>query len=283
MNSSNAIPRRDFLKSVAASGAVAGIAARDIAAAPEKDSVYKIHAFDFDGVALRDSRWKQQYDNARDFYYSVPDDDILHGFRAAAGLPAPGKPLGGWAEPDSSVVMGQWLSGMSRLYRSNADTAMRDKAAYLMREFAKTVPPDGNARMDHYPYEKMVCGLVDMHNYAHTDGAIDLLERMTDYASKNFDRTRRPASPVPWENHSGKPLEWYTLSENLFRAYLATGNPKFKEFAEVWQYHPYWNKFAETASPAGATSVHAYSHVNSFSGAAMSYVVEGDPKYLNII
>ena len=156
MKANDGMPRRDFLKTVAASGAVAGIAARELRAQPEKASVYKIRAFDFDGVSLRDSRWKQQYDNAREFYFNVSDDDILHGFRAAAGLPAPGKPLGGWAEPDSSVVFGQWLSGMSRIYRNNADTEMRDKASYLMREFAKTVPPDGNARMEHYPYEKLV-------------------------------------------------------------------------------------------------------------------------------
>ena len=32
----------------------------------------------------------------------------------------------------------------------------------LFTEWAKTVKPDGNCGMNHYPYEKLVCGLVDM-------------------------------------------------------------------------------------------------------------------------
>src|ERR1041384_8146604 len=47
---------------------------------------------------------------------------------------------------------------------------------------------------------------------------------------------------------SGRPGEWYTLSENLYRAYLVTGDAKFKTFAAAWHYDPYWNKFAGTAS-----------------------------------
>src|SRR5262249_57229229 len=51
----------------------------------------------------------------------------------------------------------------------------------------------------------------------------------------------------------------------------------------LWLYHDYWNKFAKSASPTNAHSVHAYSHVNSFSSAAMAYRVTGDAKYLTII
>ena len=64
---------------------------------------------------------------------------------------------------------------------------------------------------------------------------------------------------------------------------METGNAKFREFGELWLYHPYWNKFAETAAPTNASGVHAYSHVNTFSSAAMAYAVTGDEKYLRII
>ena len=243
----------------------------------------KIEPFNFRGVRLLKSRWQEQYQSARDFYHGVSDDDILCGFRAAAGLPAPGKTLGGWCEKNSGTVLGQWLSGMSRMYCATGDTAMRDKAVLLMREFAKTVKPDGDCGLRHYPYEKLACGLVDLKAYADFDESIPLLEKITDWASRTFDRERAPAAPQPWEMHSGKPLEWYTLSENLYRAYQLTGNPKFKDFAEVWLYHHYWNKFADSADPADAYGVHAYSHVNTFSSAAMAYAVSADPVYLRII
>src|SRR3954467_13766097 len=229
--------RRDFLKGMAATGMLAATSARANTSSSDIDRhVIKIRAFDYDGVRLHDSRWNDQYLHAREFYFNVSDDDILHGFRAKAGLPAPGKPLGGWCDQRSSTVFGQWLSGMSRMYRATGDQAMGDKAMYLFAEFAKTVGPDGACRMDVYPYEKLVCGLVDMQQYAGESRALPLLERVTAYASKTFDRTRQPAAPKPWEMHSGKPLEWYTQPENLFRAYQLTGNKEFKDFAEVWLY-----------------------------------------------
>lgn len=82
---------------------------------------------------------------------------------------------------------------------------------------------------------------------------------------------------------SGRPTEWYTLSENLYRAFQLTGKSSYKEFGDVWQAHSYWNKFADTSNPADAYGVHAYSHVNTFSSAAMAYAVTGDANYLNII
>ncbi len=275
--------RRDFLKAAAATGVLAGVAGTSTDKPAEIEGRNRIRAFDYEGVRLRKSRWSEQYQRSRDFYFGVSNDDILQGFRAAAQLPAPGKPLGGWCAQNSNTVFGQWLSGMSRMAMATGDTAMRDKAAYLMTEFAKTVGADGNCHMNHYPYEKLICGLVDLHRYFGHPEAMKLAERVTDWAIKNFDRTRLPASPKPWENHSGKPLEWYTVGENLLRAYAETGNEKFREFGEVWLYHPYWNKFTETSAPVDASGVHAYSHVNTFSSAAMAYATSGDAKYLRII
>jgi uncharacterized protein len=243
----------------------------------------RLEPFDYQHVRLRPSRWKDQADTARAFYAAVADDDILHGFRKDAGLPAPGAPLGGWCGRNSSTVFGQWLSGMARISRATGDSALRDKAVRLVTEWSRTIKPDGNAGMGHYPFDKMVCGLLDLQLYAGFDGAIPMLEKITDFASRTFDRSNRLADPGHDTAYYGVPQEWYTLSENLFRAYRATNNPKFKTFAEVWLYHEWWNKFARTAAPADAHGVHAYSHVNTFSSAAMAYEVLGDASYLDIL
>jgi hypothetical protein len=234
-------------------------------------------------VRLLDSRWQQQLQQNRAYYLSLTNDDILHGFREAAGLPAPGMPLGGWCASNSSTVFGQWLSGMARLSKANADSELHDKASDLLTEWSKTVKPDGDCNMRHYAWEKLCCGLVDMHLYAGDPQAIPMLEKITDYASKNFEHQNMPASGAPHGAPSGRPGEWYTLAENLYRAYQATGNPKFREFAEVWLYTAYWNKFADTSAPQDVSGVHAYSHVNTFSSAAMHYEVTGDPTYLRIL
>ena len=91
---------------------------------------------------------------------------------------------------NSGGIFGQWLSGMSRMYRYTGDKEMRDKAITLFSEWSKTVGGDGNCRMRHYPFEKLVCGLVDLKRYADCDEAITVLAKVTDWASQNLDRER---------------------------------------------------------------------------------------------
>jgi len=293
----NPLSRRDFLKRMGVlafsssslfypSKKVRGLFRNDY---PVKKGVVQTKGkmvllpFDYQGVTLLPSRWQKQYASAREFYFNVSDDDILCGFRRAAGLPAPGKPLGGWASRDSSVIFGQWLQAMARTSSATGDEELRAKAVKLVEGWAKTLGPDGNPRMGHYPWEKMVGGLSDMVQYADYDEAARWLEKIVDWGIVHLDRTRTPAARTPWELHSGKPLEWYTLSENLYRAYLVTGKEKYKEFGDVWRYDHYWNKFALTNNPPDAHGVHAYSHCNSFSGAGMAYLLEGEERLLQMM
>lgn len=270
--------RRDFVRTAAAvSGALPLVAqAADAASRPAA----AIEPFDYQGVRLRKSRWQAQFQAARDYYLAVSNDDILYGWRKEAGLPAPGKPLGGWCARNSDTVFGQWLSGMSRIYRATADEAMRDKAAYLLAEWGRTVKPDGNCGMDLYAYDKLLCGLVDLKVYAGHAAAVPLLEKTLDYVMRTYSRERAPATRAEINAH---PAEWYTFAENLYRAYEVTGNEKVKDFAATYLDHEYWNKFAGTSAPADAHWVHAYSHVNTFSSAAKAYAVTGDAAYLRII
>ena len=250
---------------------------------PSSSSLIKIEPFEYRGVRLRESRQLDQFLSAREFYLGLNEDDVLKGFRAAVGLPAPGHGLSGWAARSAGGIFGQWLSGFSRMYRANGDGAAREKAVRLVTEFAKTVKSDGDCGQRHYAFDKLVCGLVDLQLYADHQDAIVFLEKICDWASKNFNHDNIPAIPMPKGAYQGRPSEWYTLGENLFRAYQLTGNPKFKSFAETWLYPAYWNKFADTAAPSDAYGGHAYSHVNTFSSAAMAYAVSGDPSYLRII
>jgi len=272
--------RREFLGTIPLG---AGMMARAVQAAPEPDSRIRLETFEYRGVRLLPSRWLDQVRQNRDYYFALADDDILKGFRAAAGLPAPGTTLGGWCERDSSPIFGQWLSGMARLSRATGDSALHAKAVHLMTEWGKTVKPNGDCGMRHYAWEKLVCGLVDMKVYGEEQSAVPLLERVTAFAEANFSRANRPASRDPHGSFSGNPGEWYTLAENLYRAWQATGDDRFRRFAEVWLYPAWWNRFAETSNPSDAYGFHAYSHVNTFSSAAMHYEVTGDPATLRIL
>ena len=54
-----------------------------------------LQTFDYEGVRLLPGPFLSQVDRARDVYGSIPNDDILKGFRSAAGLAAPGAGMSG--------------------------------------------------------------------------------------------------------------------------------------------------------------------------------------------
>jgi uncharacterized protein len=295
--------RRDFLGAVGALAPLAqSVLKAQSADAASGTTPYKkivLQPFDYSGVTLRPGMWQRQASAGRDFYLGLSNDDILHGYRVAAGAAnAPGRALGGWCSPNSNTVFGQWLQSMARMQRAYGDKDLLDKANILVSEYSKCWPgmSSGAARgsgrgatsgamggLSHYPYEKLVGGLVDMHHYGGHPEALALCGKITEAAAANFNRDRIPANRQPWDLHSGRPGEWYTLAENLYRAYQLTGNSMYKEFGDVWLYPAYWDKFAETADPKDAQGVHAYSHCNTFSSAALAYDVTGDVRYLRIL
>jgi len=291
------LTRREFTKLAAGACCAASLlGAKELQAT---DASRQLELFDYSGVSLLNSRFKAQYQSARDLFFNIPGDNLLLGFRQRAGLPAPGSPLIGWyggrwtdpshtsvRDPDIFNAFGQYISGMARMSKATNDTAIRDKASYLIDEWAKAMDPDGyfyysrKPQFPHYIFEKTVCGLVDLYAYTGNKKAIGYLERITAWAEKNLDRTRR--NPRAGERgFSADGTEWYTLSENLYRAHQITGDPRYKTFGDVWHYDNYWSLF--NGPNPRPDYRHAYSHCNTLSGAAMTYAVTSDPKYLDTI
>lgn len=278
--------RRNFLAASAATWLLPSAAA---AAGARLKAPGKLDYFDYRGVTLRPSRFRDQLQHARDHYFNMLDDDMLKGFRRQAGLPAPGKDMKGWCRNTCDATFGQWLSGMARMSRATGDTALRDKAIHLVTEWEKTFQPDrkpnrGEWTWGTYGWEKMACGLVDLALYADHQPALDTLARITVWARDNFDRSRSPAIPTDRDGRRPKgTLEWYTLAENSLRAYALTGDRLHLDFANLWRYPDFWDQFATTSRPSDAALLHSYSHVNTFSSVAMLHAVTGDPRYLAIL
>jgi DUF1680 family protein len=244
-----------------------------------------VEPFDYQNVTLDDGSLRRQFDDTREYYLRIPNDDLLKGFRSRAGRPAPGEDLGGWYTGDIFHIFGQVVSGLARMYRATGDPACRDKVNVLVSEWGKCIADDGyffyskQPNAPHYIYDKTVCGLVDAYLYCGNKEALRHLSRITDWAIKNLDRTNAYAF-----NSGMGPTEWYTLSENLYRAYLATGDEKYRDFAKVWESKPYWDHFAKkTDIFSEVKHYHAYSHCNTLSGAAAAYAVTGEQRYLDAV
>ena len=101
-------------------------------------------------ASLLPSRQLGQIQRASETYLSLPDNDLLHGFRQAADMPAPGKSMGGWCGRDSSVIFGQVISGLARLGATTGNADAIAKAAHLFECWRQTAGLDGDARMGNF-------------------------------------------------------------------------------------------------------------------------------------
>ena len=62
--------------------------------------------FDYRGVTLDDGSLRRQFDEARDYYLRIPNDDLLKGFRAALIVRLPARTSGGSTLPTGSMATG---------------------------------------------------------------------------------------------------------------------------------------------------------------------------------
>lgn len=270
----------------------------------EEKGTMKLIPFDYSDVKLLDGKYKKQFCEMIEYFLAIPNDDILLGFRRRAGMPNPGNELGGWYSNDGSFniydwdeifnVFGQWLSLFGRAYKVTGDERLRDKSSKLIDEWGKTIEEDGYffyskfCNAHHYVYEKTVSGLIDCYVYAGLEKAKGFIDKITTWAENNLSRKRLPANcetssfTAGDQELNGEDNEWYTLSECIYRVYLATGDERYKEFAAVWHYNYYWDAILQ-GNEDYMTSVHGYSHVNTLGGAALAYRVLGDKKYLETI
>lgn len=295
MNTFNGSPftRRTFLGATGGAIGLAavgppGLAGLPAAAAAGATGAGALETFDFAGVRLLGSRWKDQQDEVADDYLNVPSDNYLYGFRLRAGQQnVPGCELGGWYTDDNFHNFGQIISGMARLYAGSGRTELRDKVAELTTGFIECIGSDGyffysdSPNSKHYVYEKMMCGLLDAWLYCGVDAAVSAMETITTWAQDPLHLTRRLEHGGGWDG------EWYTLSETLYRAFMATGNSVYSDFGSVWEYRSLWDQFYNDRDiftlppPDNRTfsNYHAYSHVNSLSGLGAGYRMTGDEYY----
>jgi hypothetical protein len=238
------------------------------------------------GVHLAAGWLADRLSDAAETYGGLNVDRVLKGFRERAGLPAPGPGLGGWSRETSEPTFGQWVSGLARLSRVLGDKDLAARAVELVEGYAATLPASGRTGMGVYGWEKLVCGLVDAAAYAGYPAALELLSKIV--RAESFDETRRlpTANDFAGAGPAFTP-EWYTLPENLYRGFLASGDEALQEFAQRWHYDAYWDRFARRPAEGQPWPVpvwlHAYSHVNTLASTATVYDVYHDPRHLTIL
>lgn len=227
---------------------------------------YKLRGAEYTGVTLTDSAFRQQRDETIETYLQHPStDEILRRFRDAAGIPSSVNCQPGWGP-----TLGQYLGAYAKLYRGTGDRRVYDKCMDVFHGWTECADREPKLLCrGTYLYEKLLGGLLDMYEYMGTEEVLPWIRRITEAAAAQFDR-EIPRDGLQDARMKGQ-IEWYTLPENLFRAWQLLGDPLYLDFAKEWLYPHVWDKLAKDDGSVGPR--HAYSHVNSLSSAARAYIV----------
>ena len=237
----------------------------------------KLKNFGYQNVELLDSHWKAQRSELIETYLGIDNDELLHYFKNIAGMEDHVDGLVGWYGNNASTF-GQKLGAFAKLYLATKDERLKKKAFALAdgwgecAAFSEKVI-DCN---DTYVYDKLMGGFLDMLEYLGYEPAKEYILRLTQSAAKRFDRE---VGRDGLQNMSADMIEWYTLPEQLYRAWKLTGEQLYFDFAKVWDYPYFWDKLNAGDFRVGPR--HAYSHINSLSSAARAYEATGDEKYLS--
>lgn len=244
----------------------------------------QLSSFRYQDVWLKKSHWEEQRAETIERYLDISDDDLMHYFRTLAGLPTEAKGLMGWYGRDADTF-GQLISAYVKLFLVSDDNRLKEKAVSLCEEWG--ICADASERIidcnGTYVYDKLMGGFADMLEYLQYQPAVNYMQRLTESAMKRFPRTISRDGLQDAGLCDTNMIEWYTLPEQLYRAYLLTGNEQYKEFASQWEYDYLWDHLLEQNQHTQIGPRHAYSQVNSLSSAAMAYRVKSDPRYLEVL
>jgi DUF1680 family protein len=251
----------------------------------------KLHEFEYGQIALHDGPLAAQYRRLQAHYLGLDEDRILKVYRQRAGLPAPGRDMGGWYDAGGFVpghLIGQFISGLSRIYAHTGDAQAAAKAQRLVEGYAAAFERDGNPYASPkasttwpcYVLDKYEIGLIDAASLARIDAARMLLPLVIDAARRFipdhvYDRTPDSPKQAPYD-------EPYILPENLFRTAELTGDARFAAMAKTYLLDDaFFDPLA--AGRDILPGKHGYSHLICLSSGAKAYEVLGDEKYLRAL
>src|SRR5215471_1828682 len=287
----NSISRRSFLVTASLS---AGAAVSPPLAHATMSGLAPLEEFAYGDVTLASELHERQLVESQSVLIGLSEDSILKPLRTMAGQPAPGSELGGWYlyKPDydfrkddagfaPAATFGQWVSALARGYAIHPSPEVRERVLRLNRLYAETISGDfyEKNRFPTYCYDKIVCGLIDSHQWVGDSQALAILDRTTDVALPHLpdhaiehDETWRPGKDESWTWD-----ESYTISENLFLAYQRGAGERYRALGARYLDDAYYDPLSEGRS--NLEGRHAYSHVNSLCSAMQAYLTLGSEKH----
>ena len=277
--------RRSFLKTASSVAALSAVRPFAAFGADSQGATLRLHEFAYQDVHLTGGPLKEQYDRIHAHYLGLDNDRLLKVYRQHAGLPAPGRDMGGWYDADGFVPghsLGQYISGLARIGRCTGDQACHEKARELVQGFGAACEANANPFAGPgsekvwpaYVMDKHIIGLSDAYQLSGFEPARTLLPRMIAGALpfiSPVSRDRIGKKDPPYD-------ETYVLPENLFTVHQITGERRFHDLAVNYLLDKeYFDPLA--AGEDVLPNKHAYSHAIALSSGGRAYFELGEPKY----
>jgi uncharacterized protein len=292
---SRRISRRTFVQSSALTAAATATHHLGFPTAFATSPNEPLKEFGYGEVTLHCDLQEKQLRETHAVLMGLSEDSLLKPFREMAGQPAPGRDLGGWYhyDPDydpntvdvgfaPAATFGQWVSALARSYAIDGSPATREKVLRLNRLYAQTISGDfyKKNRFPAYCYDKLVCGLIDSHQFVGDPDAYSILERTTNTALPHLPG-RAIEHGQQWRENPAEGYTWdesYTISENLFLAYQRGAGDRYRALGAQYLDDEYYDPLAEDRNVLAGR--HAYSYVNSLCSAMQAYLTLGSEKHL---
>jgi len=278
--------RRRFLQAAGLGVTTLACGAVDSSSLPKRERATEhgrpLQEFHYSQVDLEDGLQQTQLEQTHTVLMNLSEDSLLRPFRRRAGLPAPGNELGGWYSKDEygPSTFGQWISALARYYAITGEETTRTKIDRLVRAYATTIEPTGKFYEQYpwsaYTYDKLVCGLMDAHQFAHQNAAMDILSKATKVVLRHLPDKPLTCVKDGCDEEAG--FHSYTLPENQFIAWQRGGSPRHFELAQRYLHHAFFDPLGRGEDVLAGG--HAYGHVNALCSAAKAYLVLGEAQYL---
>ena len=295
MSPSRVMSRRTFVQSASLASAACLVPAFRIPGFAATNFSAPLEEFGYGDVTLTSELHEKQLAESHALLMGLSEDSLLKPFRQMVGQPAPGEELGGWYQYDPhnqdylfeigfapGCTFGQWVSALARSYAIDRSPETREKVLRLNRLYAKTIGGDfyENTRFPAYSYDKLVCGLMDSHQYVGDPDAMAILQETTKTALPHLPK-QAVEHGQRWRSNPDDSYTWdesYTISENLFLAYQRGAGEQYRALGLQFLDDAYYDPLAEGRSDLEGR--HAYSHVNSLCSAMQAYLTLGSEKHL---
>lgn len=309
MHTDKKLTRRLFVKGVALVAAGAPFiflpqktraAAQSAVMAPTP----RLSEFDYGSIQFADGLHQRQLDDTMTVLLNLSEDSLLKPFRLRAGQSAPGADMGGWYDEDPAYNLdtgyehgfapghsfGQWISAFARAYAIHGGAAQqtarkfKDKAERLLHLYARTISPKfyEDFRWPSYTYDKLVCALMDAHQFTGMKDAFAILKMTTDTAEPYLPDRALDHDEMRARPHKNEAYCWdesYTLPENLFIVSNRGAGERYRQLAARFlKDATYFDPLAQGKNVL--PDHHAYSYTNALSSAMQAYLSLGSDKHL---